>query len=373
MRGYTGHEHLKWFGLINMNGRMYDAGLCRFLSPDPYVQMPDYTQNFNRYSYCLNNPLIYTDPSGEFFAFPTFSWSKNDGFSVGLTVGIGLPGAANLSYNASYNFKHDQITHTVGATFMFNNVYASYSNSSGWSTGYSLGLSLTNSPVSTNFLSTGMSYNWNEDNWNIHVSAWNYNVHDGWDFNPSISARPVSYKSNDGFSYLGQDIVNSYNKELGDDGVNYLFEVLNGLTKVDNAKSTAQQAWQLTSRFTWELLQTYVGLSMALSLSEVASEVSYHKGITFIGHSALPYGGLSMGTYSFIGNKANSLRSHEFGHNVQSRMLGPAYIPVAGVGSLSAFVYNGVMNIAKGGVYGNYFYDKFLTERWAYKLGEIYY
>ena len=39
--------------------------LARFLSPDPYVQMPDYTQNFNRYSYCLNNPFKYTDPSGE--------------------------------------------------------------------------------------------------------------------------------------------------------------------------------------------------------------------------------------------------------------------------------------------------------------------
>jgi len=65
-RGYTGHEHLKWFGLINMNGRMYDAAICRFLSPDPYVQMPDYSQNFNRYSYALNNPLIYSDPSGEF-------------------------------------------------------------------------------------------------------------------------------------------------------------------------------------------------------------------------------------------------------------------------------------------------------------------
>jgi len=64
-RGYTGHEHLKWFGLINMNGRMYDAAVCRFLSPDPYVQMPDYTQNFNRYSYALNNPLLFTDPSGE--------------------------------------------------------------------------------------------------------------------------------------------------------------------------------------------------------------------------------------------------------------------------------------------------------------------
>jgi len=27
--------------------------------------MPDFSQNFNRYSYCLNNPLIYTDPDGE--------------------------------------------------------------------------------------------------------------------------------------------------------------------------------------------------------------------------------------------------------------------------------------------------------------------
>jgi RHS repeat-associated protein len=64
-RGYTGHEHLPEFGLINMNGRMYDPVLGRFLSPDPFVQAPDFSQNFNRYSYCLNNPLKYTDPSGE--------------------------------------------------------------------------------------------------------------------------------------------------------------------------------------------------------------------------------------------------------------------------------------------------------------------
>ncbi|MGI6073566.1 MAG: RHS repeat-associated core domain-containing protein [Fermentimonas sp.] len=64
-RGYTGHEHLAWFGLVNMNARLYDATLGRFLSPDPYVQMPNFTQNFNRYSYCLNNPLVYVDEDGE--------------------------------------------------------------------------------------------------------------------------------------------------------------------------------------------------------------------------------------------------------------------------------------------------------------------
>jgi RHS repeat-associated protein len=63
-RGFTGHEHLDEFGLINMNGRVYDPLLAMFLSPDSYMQAPDFTQNYNRYSYVLNNPLIYNDPSG---------------------------------------------------------------------------------------------------------------------------------------------------------------------------------------------------------------------------------------------------------------------------------------------------------------------
>lgn len=66
-RGYCGHEMLPNFGLINMNGRLYDPLLGRFLSTDNFVQEPYDSQNFNRYSYCLNNPLKYTDPSGEFF------------------------------------------------------------------------------------------------------------------------------------------------------------------------------------------------------------------------------------------------------------------------------------------------------------------
>jgi RHS repeat-associated protein len=64
-RGYTGHEHLKTVGLIHMNGRIYDPELRRFMSPDNYVQDPYNTQNYNRYSYVLNNPLLYTDPGGE--------------------------------------------------------------------------------------------------------------------------------------------------------------------------------------------------------------------------------------------------------------------------------------------------------------------
>ncbi|MBN2259837.1 MAG: RHS repeat-associated core domain-containing protein [Clostridiales bacterium] len=68
-RGFTGHEHLNDFNLINMNGRVYDPLLGRFLSPDNYIQWPDNAQSFNRYAYALNNPLKFTDPSGEFLSW----------------------------------------------------------------------------------------------------------------------------------------------------------------------------------------------------------------------------------------------------------------------------------------------------------------
>lgn len=76
-RGYTGHEHMCGFGLINMNGRLYDPYLQRFLSPDPFIISPTNAQDYNRYSYVLNNPLMYTDPSG-------YSRGRsNSGYSIG--------------------------------------------------------------------------------------------------------------------------------------------------------------------------------------------------------------------------------------------------------------------------------------------------
>ncbi len=64
-RGFTGHEQLLAFGIVNMNGRAYDPLMSMMMSPDNYIQNPDFSQNYNRYSYCYNNPLSYCDPSGE--------------------------------------------------------------------------------------------------------------------------------------------------------------------------------------------------------------------------------------------------------------------------------------------------------------------
>lgn len=129
-RGYTGHEHLDVFSLINMNGRVYDPLLGVFLTPDNNIQAPTSTQNYNRYSYCMGNPLKYKDPSGQFLEYVaaaaffyfrgahnnrnkvTGNWEWNpikwggtnedgspkEGFNLGTTIS----GDGRASYNVGY-------------------------------------------------------------------------------------------------------------------------------------------------------------------------------------------------------------------------------------------------------------------------------
>ena len=88
-RGFTSHEFLPCFNLYNMNGRLYDPLVGRFLSPDNYVQFPDFTQNFNRYSYALNNPLKYNDPSGEFI-FTLLAVITGQWWALPITIGADI-------------------------------------------------------------------------------------------------------------------------------------------------------------------------------------------------------------------------------------------------------------------------------------------
>jgi RHS repeat-associated protein len=62
--GFTGQESEEAYGLINFRGRMYDPALKRFISADPLVTYPGFGQNWNPYSYALNSPLSFNDPSG---------------------------------------------------------------------------------------------------------------------------------------------------------------------------------------------------------------------------------------------------------------------------------------------------------------------
>ena len=50
--------------LYYYGARYYDPTIGRFISPDTIVPNPSDPQSLNRYSYCSNNPLRYTDPTG---------------------------------------------------------------------------------------------------------------------------------------------------------------------------------------------------------------------------------------------------------------------------------------------------------------------
>ncbi len=71
---------------------MYDAQMGRFLSPDNHIQEPFDPQNYNRYAYAFNNPLMYTDWSGEFI----FTAAIIVGAVVGAYIGGSM---ANGNYN----------------------------------------------------------------------------------------------------------------------------------------------------------------------------------------------------------------------------------------------------------------------------------
>ena len=221
-RGYTGHEHLIAFGLINMNARLYDPVIGRFLSPDPQLQNPFFTQNYNRYSYCLNNPLKYNDPNGEFI------------------FGI-------------FNFVKDLFVNTFIKS---------------WSQGFNA---------------------WsNKDNW--------------------------------------RSTINAFKLDIG------LFK--GGF-------------WNVVSRLTWQLPQTLLGYTLNQTLNNIylINDVNYFDGAVVI-DSKIKTGGLTLSNYilgppGFKPDFRDHLFVHEYGHYLQSRKLGPAYLFVVAKPSLLSATFDG--------------------------------
>jgi RHS repeat-associated protein len=218
-RGFTGHEHLSQFALINMNGRMYDPVTCRILSPDNYVQQPFNTQNYNRYSYVLNNPLKYSDPSGQFIVVD--SWLT--GFFSGLFRG-------------------------------------------------------------------GLKEGWKEAN---------------------------NRAANDARLWAGLFTTNSNKNVFG-------------------------RAWELVSRFTWQLPQEAFGFGISQfenSLVGNVQNVNYFDGATVIRRTntngrAFTLGNFLIGSDDIRDDPNNGELQHEYGHYLQSQSFGFAYLPFDAVPNL---------------------------------------
>ena len=220
-RGYTGHEHLTAFGLINMNARLYDPVIGRFLSPDPQLQEPYSSQNYNRYSYCLNNPLKYNDPNGEFI------------------FGI-------------FNFVKDLFVNT--------------------------------------FIKS----------WSKGINAW---------------TKKENWRST----------INAFKLDLG------LFK--GGF-------------WDVVSRLTWQLAQTGLGnlVNQVLNTCYLVNEVNYFDGAVVI-DSKIDVGGMTLSNYilgppGFKPDFRDHLFVHEYGHYLQSKKLGPAYLFVVAKPSLLSSTFD---------------------------------
>jgi RHS repeat-associated protein len=186
-RGYTGHEHLDEFGLINMNGRLYDPVVGRMLSPDNYVQSPDFSQSYNRYSYVWNNPLKYTDPSGEIvFIAPHIGVSSSGSLGIGVSVGVGFPSGLSAQVTVGHSFGNGGNTYaTLSASIAGASAYVGYSSQGGAMAGVGFGIGPGMGGFTTNATSAGI--NWSQKGgFTANASIFSYNQHGG--FNVHVSA-----------------------------------------------------------------------------------------------------------------------------------------------------------------------------------------
>ncbi|MFH2138614.1 MAG: RHS repeat-associated core domain-containing protein [Candidatus Omnitrophota bacterium] len=94
---FTGKE-LDSNQLYYYGARYYDAELCRFITPDSIVPETKNPQSFNRYSYCDNNPVNYTDPTGHAKLRDVLGTVV--GAIVGIAVFIGTGGNFAAAFKA---------------------------------------------------------------------------------------------------------------------------------------------------------------------------------------------------------------------------------------------------------------------------------
>ena len=281
-RGFTGHEHLAEFGLINMNGRVYDPFLCRMLSPDNYVQAPDFTQNLNRYSYCVNNPLKYTDPSGDFFWMPAI-------------IGAAIFGSGNLIAHAE---RGDVDNFGDGLKYFSEGAIAGAIVG----TGISAGLSV---PVLGSIIRTAGYAN---------------------------AGLTVTSLIGGGNSHGWKGVGNAANIFLS----NFY---------LDENKSFMGAVWEGISRHTYQFIQTNIAYDVAQFSNTIGkvTDVDFWGGATFSHTNYSGSSSVTLGNNILLNNKSSETNMvvgrggyttmHEYGHYIQSQRNGFSYLFKYGIPS----------------------------------------
>ena len=121
------------------------------------------------------------------------------------------------------------------------------------------------------------------------------------------------------------------------------WQITGGLFQYDNDLSFGQNIWNGVSKLTWEFPQTALGFatSQALNVGTVVNDVNYFRGATVIDSrlsgGAFTAGSFIVGPEGFKPDFRDHLFVHEFGHYLQSKRLGPGYLPSVAKPSVTDF------------------------------------
>jgi len=177
---FNGIERVEGFGLDFAFYRGLDPVLGKWMQVDSKAEA-----TFSMSPYCSmgNNPVSNADPDGDlFFAIPQIGFGKG-GFSIGLEVGVGIPGVLSASVTGGVNIGKGGTSGYWSAQGFVAGFYAGYGSNggfAGWGYRYA-GLSGGVSYGKGGW-GAGISYGGSSGNYNGSFGVgWSQNG--GWDWN----------------------------------------------------------------------------------------------------------------------------------------------------------------------------------------------
>ncbi|NJK93544.1 MAG: hypothetical protein HC905_00205 [Bacteroidales bacterium] len=339
-RGYTGHEHLDAFGLINMNGRMYDPLISRMLSPDNFVQSSNYTQGFNRFVYGNNSPLMYTDPNGELAWFVPII--------IGAVIGAYTGASVQSGTAAFWDWDQDAWKGAIVGAFIGAAVGAGVSAAIGPSGGI-VGMTTTTGEITQAWGVTTSAIN--GANINMAFSAMGGGDLDNIWKAGVVGAASSMFTATGGFGLakhgfwgkLGTQMIGTSGTSIGNNwaaGADPFSRVTLGVGPVNLTLGKGQKLFQWQNN-----LGNIITNGIGLTNLAFGGKMSFNKdnlAFVYTGGFMENYGG-AWGPYAIQGPDkfTNQVLPHELHHIVQSRVLGDTYLLHYGLQGLLSWAING--------------------------------
>lgn len=122
-------------------------------------------------------------------------------------------------------------------------------------------------------------------------------------------------------------------------------------------------------QMTWGILQNVLGLFVWLYVLATGPKEKRHF---FYGALVTRWNSkasMSLGMFLFLGTDDERVIVHEYGHSIQSLILGPFYLPIIGIPS---FIWANSPHYIRNRKRGRYKYTSFYPEKWANLLGRLF-